>query len=76
MRSGEVDIHPGYDGEYGVVRVFSDEEREQLLGQDVTDYFELDGMIDDFAPYYQLWHTAILVDLAKPFCPSPVWQTF
>jgi len=33
--------------------------REQLLGLTITDYFELDGMIDDFAPYYQLWDTVI-----------------
>jgi len=33
--------------------------REKLLGQEVTDYFELDGMIDDYAPYYQLWNTVI-----------------
>ena len=34
MRTGEVEIHPGYDGEFGVVRVFSDEERERLKGQE------------------------------------------
>ena len=26
---------------------------------EVTDYFELDGMIDDFAPYYKLWDMVI-----------------
>jgi len=39
MRTGEVEIHPGHDGEYGVIRVFSDEERERLKGQ--TALFEL-----------------------------------
>ena len=33
MRAGSVDILPGYDGEYGKVRLFSDLEREQLRGQ-------------------------------------------
>ena len=34
MRSGEVDIRPGYDGEYGAIRVFSEEERKRLEGGD------------------------------------------
>ena len=33
MRCGEVDIYPGHDGEYGVISVFSEEERERLKGQ-------------------------------------------
>ncbi len=33
MRCGEVDIYPGHDGEYGVVSVFSEEERARLKGQ-------------------------------------------
>jgi len=33
MRSGEVDICPGHDGEYGTISVFSSEERERLQGQ-------------------------------------------
>ena len=33
MRCGEVDIYPGHDGEYGVVSVFSEEERTRLKGQ-------------------------------------------
>jgi DNA helicase II / ATP-dependent DNA helicase PcrA len=33
MRAGEVEARAGYDGEYGVVRVFAGEEREKLLGQ-------------------------------------------
>ena len=33
MRAGEVEIQPGYDGEFGTVQVFSTAEREQLKGQ-------------------------------------------
>jgi DNA helicase-2/ATP-dependent DNA helicase PcrA len=33
MRRGEVIARAGYDGEYGVVRVFEDEERRRLLSQ-------------------------------------------
>ena len=33
MRAGQVDARAGYDGEYGVIRVFSDEERARLLSQ-------------------------------------------
>ena len=33
MRCGEVDIYPGHDGEYGVISVFSEEERSRLKGQ-------------------------------------------
>ena len=33
MRCGEVDIYPGHDGEYGVISVFSEEERTRLKGQ-------------------------------------------
>ena len=33
MRSGEVDIYPGHDGEYGTISVFSSEERERLQGR-------------------------------------------
>ena len=33
MRSGRVIRKPGYDGEYGVIRVFEDGERAQLAGQ-------------------------------------------
>ena len=33
MREGRVSIEPGYDGEYGVIQVFSDEERRELEGQ-------------------------------------------
>ena len=34
MRNGRVIRQPGYDGEYGVIRVFEDGELEQLAGQD------------------------------------------
>ena len=33
MREGRVSIEPGYDGEYGVIQVFTEEERRQLEGQ-------------------------------------------
>ncbi|MGA2976231.1 MAG: UvrD-helicase domain-containing protein [Spirochaetia bacterium] len=35
MREGRIDPRPGYDGEFGVIRVFDDEELERLRGQDV-----------------------------------------
>lgn len=34
MRAGTVETSPGYDGEFGVVRVFAPGERERLAGQD------------------------------------------
>jgi DNA helicase-2/ATP-dependent DNA helicase PcrA len=33
MRSGKISIYPGYDGEFGTIRVFASEEREQISGQ-------------------------------------------
>ena len=33
MRAGKVSIHPGYDGEFGTVQVFTREEREHISGQ-------------------------------------------
>jgi len=33
MRTGQIRIYPGYDGEFGTIRVFDREEREQLSGQ-------------------------------------------
>ena len=33
MREGRVAIEPGYDGEYGVIQVFTEEERRRLEGQ-------------------------------------------
>ena len=35
MRTGEVEAHPGFDGEYGKIVLLRPEEREQLLGQAV-----------------------------------------
>ena len=35
MRQKEVDIIPGYDGEYGRIKIFNSDEREQLLGQKI-----------------------------------------
>ena len=48
MRSGEVDIYPGHDGEYGVVSVFSDEERERLRGQSTL--FDLGAVTSAIEP--------------------------
>jgi uncharacterized protein (TIGR00375 family) len=33
MRTGQISIYPGYDGEFGTIRVFDREEREQFSGQ-------------------------------------------
>jgi DNA helicase-2/ATP-dependent DNA helicase PcrA len=33
MRTGKVSIYPGYDGEFGTIRVFASEERERISGQ-------------------------------------------
>ena len=33
MRRKEIDISPGYDGEFGRVKIFKDQERERLMGQ-------------------------------------------
>jgi uncharacterized protein (TIGR00375 family) len=44
MRSGEVFITPGYDGEYGVIRVFSPGEKPGLQGN---------GLFEDMAPAVQ-----------------------
>jgi DNA helicase-2/ATP-dependent DNA helicase PcrA len=33
MRKGEVAIAPGYDGEFGTVRIFSDADRKRITGQ-------------------------------------------
>lgn len=33
VRTGKVSIQPGYDGEFGTIRVFDGREREQLSGQ-------------------------------------------
>jgi PHP family Zn ribbon phosphoesterase len=33
MRAGDVRIAPGYDGEFGKVRIFEDVERKEIKGQ-------------------------------------------
>ncbi|GAB6096000.1 UvrD-helicase domain-containing protein [Desulfatiferula olefinivorans] len=33
IRSTRLNIQPGYDGEYGRIRIFTDDEREELMGQ-------------------------------------------
>ncbi len=33
MRSGNIDIDPGYDGEFGKVNIFSDQEKDKLRGE-------------------------------------------
>jgi len=33
MRTGKIHATPGYDGEFGVIRVFNEEERAEVLGQ-------------------------------------------
>jgi PHP family Zn ribbon phosphoesterase len=33
MRGGKVRIAPGYDGEYGKIRIFEESERDQIGGQ-------------------------------------------
>jgi PHP family Zn ribbon phosphoesterase len=33
MREGKVHIAPGYDGEYGKIRIFEEVEREEIKGQ-------------------------------------------
>eukprot|EP00392_Amoebophrya_sp_AT5.2_P008932 g8960.t1 len=43
----------------GVARTTSYNEREALLGLTRSDYYELDGMIDDYKPYYTLWDAVI-----------------
>ncbi len=33
VRAGELSIHPGYDGAFGVIRIFDADERERISGQ-------------------------------------------
>ncbi len=33
MRKGEIHIAPGYDGEYGKIRIFEEVERKKIKGQ-------------------------------------------
>ncbi|MBI4538833.1 MAG: UvrD-helicase domain-containing protein [Gemmatimonadetes bacterium] len=34
VRAGEIEIAPGYDGEFGTVRIFREDERDRIAGQD------------------------------------------
>lgn len=43
----------------GVARTTSYNDRELLLGLQRSDYYELDGMIDDYKPYFTLWDAVI-----------------
>ena len=47
MRSGKVAIAPGYDGEYGRIEVFSDEERRRIEGQ--SQLFDMGAVLDEEA---------------------------
>jgi len=74
MRRGAVEILSGFDGEFGTIRVFSDEEREQLKGQ--TLLFELptaaapeDALFPAAAMEFEIEETAPTVaadDLDEP----------
>jgi PHP family Zn ribbon phosphoesterase len=33
MRSGDIHIAPGYDGEYGKIKIFEEAERKDIKGQ-------------------------------------------
>jgi DNA helicase II / ATP-dependent DNA helicase PcrA len=41
VRNGQLSINPGYDGEFGTVKIFTDAEREQIVGQ--TDLFGMNA---------------------------------
>ena len=45
MRNGKVRIAPGYDGEYGRIEVFSDEERSRIEGQ--SHLFDMGAVFDE-----------------------------
>jgi PHP family Zn ribbon phosphoesterase len=34
MRSGNVSISPGYDGKYGKIKIFNEEDRKEIKGQE------------------------------------------
>ena len=39
MRAGQLNIEPGYDGEYGTVHVFTDDDRETFRSDHQTTLF-------------------------------------
>ena len=43
VRQGLLEINPGFDGEYGQVRIFREEERQAYLGQAALFAFAMDG---------------------------------
>ncbi len=45
MRAGNVHIFPGFDGQYGEIKVFSPQERDQLIGQQAL--FQVPGTAAD-----------------------------
>ena len=50
MRRGKISIFPGYDGEFGKVKIFKEQEREILLGQKSLFVLPISekGKIDDY----------------------------
>jgi len=80
MRKKEIHISPGYDGEYGRVKIFDEGERRQLLGQKSLFVFpvqKLKGEKTFFRNYHQTpassphpHPSTAAVDQALPFEPS------
>jgi PHP family Zn ribbon phosphoesterase len=36
MRAGQVHLQPGYDGKYGIIKVFNEEELKKIRGEQKT----------------------------------------